>query len=57
MCNVEQKELTNIKVLGSSVTIMFIFKDCQLVLTISVSQLASVGGLQHCRTWCGGSGR
>ena len=57
MFNVEQKELTNIKVLGSSVTIMFIFKDCQLVLTISVSQLASVGGLQHCRTWCGGSGR
>ena len=57
MCNVKQKELTSNKVLGSSVTIVFIFKDCQLALTISVSQFASVGGLQHCRTWCGGSGR
>lgn len=43
MCNVEQRELTNIKVLVFSETIMFILKDCQLVLTISVSQLASVG--------------
>jgi len=40
---VEQKELTNNKVLGSSVTITFIFKECQLALTMSVSQLASVG--------------